>query len=154
MNTVWICSFLFHVEFWWVVLVNFHFSFYFLTLLCPLVPSALVSEASLETSFTLPQDDVDHSTKDGQWEGHPGQDVRKAKGHICVGMPFFMSHCEDGSTAHHTEASKDLENASKVEPSTLCESEQLAEEQEQRQHTEDDGQDHQSLDRLQPFICG
>lgn len=69
-------------------------------------------------------------------------------------MPLCVSHCEDGSTTHHTQASKNLENASKVEPSTLSESEELAEEQEQRQNTEDDGQDHQSLDRLQPFICG
>lgn len=47
--------------------------------------------------------------------------------------------------------SKDLENASKVEPSALSESEELAEEQEQRQYAEDDGKDHQSLDTLQPF---
>lgn len=46
---------------------------------------------------------------------------------------------------------KDLEDSSDVKPAPFGESEELAEEQEQRQNAEDDGQDHGGLDRLQPF---
>lgn len=61
----------------------------------------------LDTSFALPQDDVDHPTDDGERESHPGQDVREAKGDIVRGqMPVCMSHCEDGGTTHHAQACK------------------------------------------------
>lgn len=109
--------------------------------------------ASLDLSLALPQDDVDHPAEDSQREGHPGQDVGKAEGDaVCGRMPLRVSHCEDGRAAHHAQASKDLENTSKVESSTFSECEELAEEQEQRYNTEDDRKYHQSLDRLQPFI--
>ena len=47
--------------------------------------------------------------------------------------------------------SKDLEDSSEVKAAPLGEGEELAEEQEQGHDTEDDGQDHGGLDRLQPF---
>lgn len=49
---------------------------------------------------------------------------------------------------------KDLEDSSDVKPAPFGEGEELAEEQEQGQNTEDDGQDHGGLDRLQPFWEG
>lgn len=47
--------------------------------------------------------------------------------------------------------SKDLEGSSEEEASTLLQSEELAEEEKERQAAEDDGQDHECLDRLNPL---
>lgn len=66
-------------------------------------------------------------------------------------MPLTVPHCVDGRRTHHTQTGKDLEESSDVKPATFGESEELAEEQEQRQDAEDDRQDHGGLDRLQPF---
>lgn len=46
--------------------------------------------------------------------------------------------------------SQDLEGSSEEEASSLLKREKLAEKQEQRQDAEDDGQDHEGLDRLNP----
>lgn len=120
------------------------------------VMSALVSAPPPHASlFALPQDDVDHPADDGQREGHPSQDVGKAEGGTnCGRLPVRVSHSEDSCTTHHAQAGKDLEDSSKVKPSPLGERKQLAKEQEQRQHAEDNGEDHQSLDRLQPLVRG
>lgn len=48
---------------------------------------------------------------------------------------------------------KNLEGSGQEEASAFLESEELAEEQEERQAAEDDGEDHESLDRLNP-LCG
>lgn len=104
-------------------------------------------------SFTFPQDHIDDAAEKGQREGHPGQDVGEAIGVLRVEMPFRVPHRVDGGCAHHTQTSKDLEDSSDVKPAPLGEGEELAEEQEQGQNTEDDGQDHGGLDRLQPFVC-
>lgn len=55
---------------------------------------------------------------------------------------------------HFQLTGKDLEDSSDVKPTPLGEGEELAKEQEQRQNTKDDGQDHGGLDRLQPFWEG
>lgn len=47
--------------------------------------------------------------------------------------------------------SKNLEDPSEVKSAPFGDGEELVEEQEEGQHTEDDGQDHGGLDRLQPF---
>lgn len=47
--------------------------------------------------------------------------------------------------------SKDLESSSEEEAPSLLQSEELAEEQEEGQAAEDDGQDHEGLDRLDPL---
>lgn len=47
--------------------------------------------------------------------------------------------------------SKDLEGSSEEEASALLQSEELAEEEEEGQAAEDDGQDHECLDRLNPL---
>lgn len=49
---------------------------------------------------------------------------------------------------------KDLEGAGEEEASALLQGEELAEEEEERQDAEDDGQDHESLDRLNPLCKG
>lgn len=49
---------------------------------------------------------------------------------------------------------KNLEGSSEEEASTFLQSEELAEEQEERDAAEDDGEDHESLDRLDPFCRG
>lgn len=46
---------------------------------------------------------------------------------------------------------KDLEGSSEEEASALLQSEELAEEEQERNAAEDDGQDHESLDCLNPF---
>lgn len=46
---------------------------------------------------------------------------------------------------------KDLEGSCEEEASALLQSEELAEEEEERQAAEDDGQDHESLDCLNPL---
>lgn len=66
-------------------------------------------------------------------------------------MPLTVPHCVDSRCTHHTQTSKDLEDSSDVKPAAFGESEELAEEQEQRQDAEDDRQDHGGLDRLKPF---
>lgn len=104
-------------------------------------------------SFTFPQDHIDDAAEEGQWEGHPSQDVGKAVGVLRVEMPFRVPDRVDGCCAHHTQTSKDLEDSGDVKPAPLGEGEELAEEQEQGQNAEDDGQDHGGLDRLQPFVC-
>lgn len=120
------------------------------------VMSARVSAPSPQASlFALPQDDVDHPAGDSQGEGHPSQDVGEAEGGVpCGGLPVRVPHGEDGGAAHHAQTGKDLEDSSKVKPAPLGESEELAEEQEQRQHAEDNGEDHHRLDGLQPLVRG
>lgn len=107
----------------------------------------------LGASFTFPQDHVYDTAEKGQREGHPGQDVGEAIGVVRVEMPFWVPHRVDGRCAHHAQTGKDLEDSSDVKPTPLGEGEELAKEQEQRQNTKDDGQDHGGLDRLQPFVC-
>lgn len=46
---------------------------------------------------------------------------------------------------------EDLEGSSEEEASALLQSEELAEEEEEGQAAEDDGEDHESLDRLNPL---
>lgn len=46
---------------------------------------------------------------------------------------------------------KNLEGSGEEEASTFLQGEELAEEEEERQAAEDDGQDHQGLDRLDPL---
>lgn len=48
---------------------------------------------------------------------------------------------------------KNLEGSGEEEASTFLQGEELAEEQEEGQAAEDDGEDHESLDRLDP-LCG
>lgn len=108
----------------------------------------------LGASFAFPQDHVYDAAEQGQGEGHPGQDVGEAIGVLRVEMPFRVPHRVDGCCAHHAQTSKDLEDSGDVKPAPFGEGEELAEEQEQGQNTEDDGQDHGGLDRLQPFVCG
>lgn len=50
--------------------------------------------------------------------------------------------------------SKNLEGSGDEEASTFLQSEELAEEQEERDAAEDDGEDHESLDRLDPHCKG
>lgn len=61
----------------------------------------------------------------------------------CPSSPIWMSPSQL--------TSKDLEESSDVKPAAFGESEELAEEQDQRQDAEDDRQDHSGLNRLQPF---
>lgn len=49
---------------------------------------------------------------------------------------------------------KNLEGSSEEEASALLQSEELAEEEEERDAAEDDGEDHESLDRLNPLCRG
>lgn len=46
---------------------------------------------------------------------------------------------------------KDLEGSGEEEASALLQSEELAEEEDERQAAEDDGKDHEGLDRLDPL---
>lgn len=48
---------------------------------------------------------------------------------------------------------QNLEDTGDEETSAFLQSEELAEEEEEREAAEDDGEDHQSLDRLDP-LCG
>lgn len=101
-------------------------------------------------SFSLPQDDIDESADQRQGEGHPRQDVGEAEG-VCLRHPIRTHHRVDDSPAHHKQTGKDLEGSSEEEASALLQSEELAEEEEEREEAEDDGQDHESLDRLNPL---
>lgn len=107
----------------------------------------------LGSSFAFPQDHIDDTAEESQGQGHPGQDVGESIGVIRAEVPLCVFHRVDGRCTHHTQTSKDLEDASEVKPAPLGEGEELAEKQEQGQNTEDDGQDHGGLDRLQPFVC-
>ena len=49
---------------------------------------------------------------------------------------------------------EDLEGSGEEEASALLQSEELDEEEEEGQAAEDDGQDHESLDRLDPLCRG
>lgn len=49
---------------------------------------------------------------------------------------------------------EDLEGSGEEEASALLQSEELDEEEEEGQAAEDDGQDHESLDRLNPLCRG
>lgn len=49
---------------------------------------------------------------------------------------------------------KNLEGSGEEEASALLQGEELAEEQEEGQAAEDDGEDHESLDRLDPLCRG
>jgi len=104
----------------------------------------------LMVSFSLPQDDIDESADQRQREGNPRQDVGIAK---CrrPRQPLVTHHRVDDGATHHKQTCKDLEGSSEEEASTLLQSKELAEEQEERQAAEDDGQDHEGLDRLDPL---
>lgn len=101
-------------------------------------------------SFSLPQDDVDESADERQREGDPRQDVGVPEG-VRIRHPLRTHHRVDDGSAHHEQTGKDLEGSSEEETSTFLQSEELAEEQEERQAAEDNGEDHDSLDRLNPL---
>lgn len=103
-----------------------------------------------DSSFSLPQDDVDESADERQREGDPRQDVGVAEG-VRFRHPLRTHHRVDDGSAHHEQTGKDLEGSSEEETSTFLQSEELAEEQEERQAAEDNGEDHDSLDRLNPL---
>lgn len=52
------------------------------------------------SSFSLPQDDIDQSAGERQWEGHPGQDVGVAKAAL-VREPLRTHHRVDDGATHH-----------------------------------------------------
>lgn len=104
----------------------------------------------IDASFSLPQDDIDESADQRQREGHPRQDVGVAEG-VCLRHPVRTHHRVDDGSAHHEQTGKDLEGSSEEEASTFLQSEELAEEEEEGQAAEDDGEDHESLDRLNPL---
>lgn len=60
-----------------------------------------------------------------------------------------MERCRCGGSALLT--CKDLEGSGEEEASALLQGEELAEEEDEGQAAEDDGQDHESLDRLDPL---
>lgn len=69
--------------------------------------------------------------------------------------PLDVHNRINDSPAHDEKTSKDLKSSSEEEASALLKREKLAEKQQERQDTEDDGQDHEGLDRLNPYsrIC-
>lgn len=112
---------------------------------------AKTDDGASGASFAFPEDHVDNATEEGQGKGHPGQDVGEAVGVVTVDMPLTVPHRVDGRRTHHAQTSEDLEESGDVKAASFGESEELAEEEEQRQDAEDDRQDHGGLDRLQPF---
>lgn len=53
-----------------------------------------------QSSFSLPQDDVDQSAEQCQREGGPGQDVAVAEDAL-LREPIRTQHCVDDGAAHH-----------------------------------------------------
>lgn len=104
-------------------------------------------------SFSLPQDDVDESADERQREGNPGQDVGVAEAALAR-EPVRTHHRVDDGATHHKQTGKNLEDTGDEETSTFLQSEELAEEEEEGETAEDDGEDHQRLDRLDPFSSG
>ena len=62
--------------------------------------------------------------------------------------------CEEVYVRRAELTGEDLEGSGEEEASTLLQSEELDEEEEEGQAAEDDGQDHESLDRLNPLCTG
>lgn len=101
-------------------------------------------------SFSFSQDDVDESADQRQRKRHPGQVVGEAEGGG-LWYPLWTHQRVDDGRTHHKQAGKDLEGSGKEEAAALLQGEELAEEQEERQEAEDDGQNHQGLNRLDPL---
>lgn len=101
-------------------------------------------------SFSLPENDVDESADERQRERHPGQDVGVAEG-VRLRNPLGTHDGVDDGAAHHKQTGKNLEGSGEEEASALLQSEELDEEEEEGEAAEDDGEDHEGLDRLDPL---
>lgn len=111
--------------------------------LCFRIPFRLYIEFFLvtvayESLFPLSQDDINDAADDGEREGYPSQDVGIAKGGRGT-VPFRVTNGKDGRPGYHAYTCKELEDASQVESSTFCKSEELAEKEKQGQDAKDYG---------------
>jgi len=123
------------------------------TVRCSLMGSPNPSSLSVVLLLSLPQDNVNKATDEREREGHPGQHVGVAEGLICQLVRTHDS-VDDGST-HYKQTGQDLEDSSEEKASTLDQLEQLIHKGNEREEAEQHGQDHKSLNCLDPvFIAG
>lgn len=99
----------------------------------------------------LPQEDVDEPVDEGESSGHPRDDVGVPK--VARIVRWFCGGVLAGvhrSGRDHAQTGQQEDAARDDEAAALLEAIELEDEEAERQAGQDDGQDHESLDRLQP----
>lgn len=101
-------------------------------------------------SFFLPQHDINEAADETERESHPSQHIGVTE--LCPGSIIWTHHGVDDRPAHHEHARQDLEDGREEEASALHEFEQLIHEGDEGEEAEEQGEDHEGLNRLDPVF--
>jgi len=140
-----------HMHFCWLAGMSVYGLWAVGTVRCSLIGvSGDPSSLPVDLLFSLPQDNVNEAADEGEREGHPGQHVGVAEGR--TRLLVRTHHSVDDGPTHHEQTGQDLEDGSEEEASALDQLEQLIHKGNEREEAEQHGQDHKSLNCLDPVV--